>query len=301
MLRKPGDKEWQHGAVHGFASVRHSGGAARSRSAQGQKVSGALNRQAEIVSLAREHGRVSVDDLAARFNVTPQTIRRDLNDLCENGMLTRVHGGALIASSVANLAYEARRLVAQDQKRRIGERAASLIPHNSSVFINLGTTTEEVAHALAKGSGLLIVTNNINVATTLYRNPSIEVVVAGGSIRPSDGGVVGHMAADLIRNYKVDIAVIGTSAIDEEGTLLDYDAREVLVSRAIIENARQVILVSDASKFTRRAPVRIARLDEIDILVTDRLHGRAAELCRRHEVEVVEVGGGEGGEDEGAS
>ncbi len=250
-------------------------------------------RQAEIVALAREAGRVTVDDLSSRFAVTPQTIRRDLNELCDGGVLTRVHGGALIASSVANLAYEARRLVAQEQKRRIGERAASLVPDNSSLFINLGTTTEEVAAALANRSGLLVVTNNINVATLLYRNRQIEVVVAGGHIRPTDGGVVGHMAVELIRHFSVDVAVIGTSAIDAEGTLLDYDAREVQVSRAIIENARQVILVADSSKFTRRAPVRIARLDEIDILVTDRLHAREAELCRHHEVDVVEVGEGE--------
>ena len=206
-------------------------------------------------------------------------------------MLTRIHGGALIASSVANLAYEARRLLAQDQKRRIGERAATLVPDNSSLFINLGTTTEEVAASLANRSGLLVVTNNINVATALHRNRAIEVVIAGGPIRPTDGGVVGHMAVETIRHYSVDLAVIGTSAIDGEGTLLDYDAREVQVSRAIIENARRVLLVADGSKFTRRAPVRIARLDEIDILVTDGLHAREAELCRRHEVEVVEVGG----------
>ena len=248
-------------------------------------------RQAEIVALAREAGRVSVDDLAGRFAVTPQTIRRDLNELCDGGVLTRVHGGALITSAVANLAYEARRLLAQDGKRRIGERAATLVPDNSSLFINLGTTTEEVAASLANRSGLLVVTNNINVATTLHRNRAIEVVIAGGPIRPTDGGVVGHMAVETIRHYSVDLAVIGTSAIDEEGTLLDYDAREVQVSRAIIENARRVLLVADGSKFTRRAPVRIARLDEIDILVTDGLHAREAELCRQHKVEVVEVGG----------
>ena len=261
-------------------------------------MSGAAGRQAEIVALARDAGRVVVDDLAARFAVTPQTIRRDLNELCDGGVLTRVHGGALIASSVANLAYEARRLMAQEQKRRIGERAAAEIPDNSSLFINLGTTTEEVATSLAGRRGLLVVTNNINVATVLYRNRLIEVVVAGGNIRPTDGGIVGHMAAELIRHYSVDIAVIGTSAIDAEGTLLDYDAREVQVSRAIIENARRVILVADGTKFTRRAPVRIARLDEIDLLVTDRLGAREAELCRRHEVEVIEVGGGEDEEDE---
>ncbi len=248
-------------------------------------------RQAEIVALAREIGRLSVDELATRFAVTPQTIRRDLNELCDSRVLTRVHGGAIIASSVENLAYEARKLVAGEQKRRIGQAAATLIPEKSSLFINLGTTTEEVARALAGRTGLLVVTNNINVATELYRNRSIEVVVAGGNIRPSDGGIVGSMAVELIRHYRVDLAVIGTSAIDETGALLDYDVREVQVSRAIMENARRVMLVADASKFARRAPVHIASLADIDILVTDRLPSpEITELCRRLEVEVVETG-----------
>ena len=247
-------------------------------------------RQAEMVELARETGRLSVDELAARFAVTPQTIRRDLNELCDNRVLTRVHGGAIIASSVENLAYDARKQVASEQKRLIGQAAAALIPDDSSLFVNLGTTTEEVARALAGRHGLLVVTNNINVATELYRNRSIKVVVAGGDIRPSDGGVVGHMAVELIRQYSVDLAVIGTSAIDEAGTLLDYDVREVQVSRAIMENARRVMLVADRSKFARRAPVRIASLQDVDILVTDRLpSAEARELCRRHEVDLVEA------------
>ncbi len=251
-------------------------------------------RQARIVALAREQGRISVDELAAQFAVTPQTIRRDLNELCDAGALTRVHGGAVVSSSVENLAYDARKLVALEEKRRIGRRAAALIADNSSLFINLGTTTEEVALALAGRGGLLVVTNNINVASALYRNRSIDVVMAGGNIRASDGGIVGHMAVELIQHYSVDVAVIGTSAIDAEGTLLDYDAREVHVSRAIIDNAQRVILVADSGKFGRRAPVRIARLREIDVLVTDRLDARQLDLCRRNDVEVVQAGEPEG-------
>ena len=172
----------------------------------------------------------------------------------------------------------------------IGRACAELIPDNSSLFINLGTTTEEVGRALSGRQGLMVVTNNVNVVTELYRNPSIEVVVAGGSLRTSDGGIVGRMAAEMFRQFKADIAIIGTSAIDADGTLLDYDLREVQVSRAIIENARRVMLVTDSSKFSRRAPVRIARLDEIDVLVTDRLpDGEIAELCRSRQVEVIET------------
>ncbi|HEV2677510.1 MAG TPA: DeoR/GlpR family DNA-binding transcription regulator [Aliidongia sp.] len=249
-------------------------------------------RQSEIVGLLRETGRVTVEDLAARFAVTPQTIRRDLNEMSEARLVTRIHGGAMIASGVANLGYEARKQVAGPHKRLIGEAAARLIPDDSSLFINIGTTTEEVAHALMGHAGLLVITNNLNVAAELHRNGAINLVIAGGSVRTSDGGIVGASTVDLIRQFRVDTAVIGTSAIDGDGTLLDFDIREVTVSRAIIESARRIILVADSSKFARSAPVRIATLAEIDVLVTDRLPaGPIAELCRAHQVTVIETGG----------
>ena len=248
-------------------------------------------RQREIASMIRQSGRVAVDELAARFGVTAQTIRRDLAELSDARIITRTHGGAVVASNVENLAYDARKLVAHGAKARIGEAAAQLIPDHSSLFINLGTTTEEVARCIADHEGLLVVTNNINVANALYRNPSINVIVAGGSLRASDGGVVGPMAAETVGRFKVDIAIIGTSAVDGDGTLLDYDLREVQVSRAIIENAHRVVLVTDSSKFSRRAPVRIGRLGEIDVLVTDRLPSPAvAELCASLKIEVIETG-----------
>jgi DeoR family glycerol-3-phosphate regulon repressor len=249
-------------------------------------------RQSEIISLLRANGRVTVEELTALFAVSPQTIRRDLNEMSEARIITRVHGGAIVASSVQNLAYDARKLVAQQHKRLIGEATARLIADNSSLFINLGTTTEEVAHALAGHYGLLVITNNLNVAMELYRNRSLEVVIAGGNIRSSDGGIVGAAAVDLIRQFRVDTAVIGISAIDMDGTLLDFDIREVNVARSIIDNARRVILVSDSSKFSRSAPARIGTLADIDILVTDKLPtAAAAELCRAHDVQVIETGG----------
>jgi DeoR family glycerol-3-phosphate regulon repressor len=148
-------------------------------------------RQADILAIARAQGRVGVDDLAARFQVTPQTIRKDLNDLCEQRVLTRVHGGAIIASGVENVAYEARRLIAAEEKRAIGAAAAALVPNKSSLFINIGTTTEEVARALGRHEDLLLITNNLNVALSLHAHPRIDVIVAGGPLRRSDGAVIG--------------------------------------------------------------------------------------------------------------
>jgi len=247
-------------------------------------------RHAEIVQLAKDRGRVLVDDLAQHFNVTPQTIRKDLNDLCEQRLLSRIHGGALFPSGIENLEYEARRKIAAEEKEAIGQAAARLIPDNASLFINIGTTTEAVGKALLDHSGLMVITNNINVANRMRIYPSIEVVIAGGVVRGSDGGIVGEAAVDFIRQFKVDYAVIGVSAIDHDGALLDFDFREVKVAQAIIANARHVILVSDSTKFERTAPVRIGHLAQVDTFITDRCDVAAVRaICRDSEVELIET------------
>jgi DeoR family glycerol-3-phosphate regulon repressor len=259
-------------------------------------------RQQHILKLAKQAGSVLVDDLAARFDVTPQTIRKDLNDLCDDRLLTRTHGGAMLSSGVENVGYEARRQLAAAEKRAIGQRAASLIPDNSSLFINIGTTTEEVARALTRHEGLMVITNNIHVAATLMPCQKIDVIVAGGTLRRSDGGIVGEAAVDFISQFKVDYAVIGVSAIDDDGALLDFDYREVRAAQAILNNARNVILVSDAMKFTRSAPVRIGHMSQVDIFVTDQAPPEAiAEVCRHSGVQIEITGGtGETGQAEEA-
>jgi DeoR family glycerol-3-phosphate regulon repressor len=130
-----------------------------------------------------------VDDLAARFEVTPQTIRKDLNELCEMRLLSRVHGDTIVLSGIENI-YEARRLIAQNEKRAIGIAAAKIIANNASLFINIGTTIEEVARA-RRTRDLLVIANDLNVAMPLYRHPWIEVIVAGHPMRRSDGAVIG--------------------------------------------------------------------------------------------------------------
>ena len=247
-------------------------------------------RHSEIIELAKTEGRVLVDDLAARFAVTPQTIRKDLNDLCERQLLTRIHGGAIVPSGTQNMEYAQRGKIAAEEKGAIGEAAAALIPDNASLFINIGTTTEAVSQALIRHGRLMIITNNINVANRMRPFAQFEVVIAGGVVRASDGGIVGEAAVDFIRQFKVDYAVIGASAIDHDGALLDYDFREVKVAQAIIANARQVILVADSTKFERTAPVRIGHLDQVDTFVTDQCpDDRIRKICRDCDVELIET------------
>jgi len=249
------------------------------------------SRQSEILAHARLSGRVGVEDLAELFAVTPQTIRRDLNELCARGLLSRVHGGAVPAHSVANFDYRERRALASEEKRRIGAATAALIPEHCSLFINIGTTTEQVARALSGHRDLVVITNNINVVNILSGTPGKEIIIAGGVLRPSDGGVVGEAAVDFIKQFKVDYAVIGASALDPDGSILDYDYREVKVARAILANARRSILVADHMKFARTAPVRIGHVSTLDRIVTDAPPpSEFAALCHEHGV-VVDIAG----------
>lgn len=247
-------------------------------------------RHNEIMEAARETGSVTVDGLAERFGVTPQTIRRDLNELCGQGLLSRTHGGALLGSGVANVGYETRRDMGAEVKTAIAEICAEAIPDGSSLFINIGTTTEAVARALLNHRELLVITNNINVATILVENPNCDVIVAGGMLRRADRGLVGEATTDFIKQFKVDFAVVGASGIDEDGTLLDFDYREVRVSRAIMEYARLVYLVADQTKLGRSAPVRIGGMDEVDVFFTDRLESPPLrQICAANDVDVREA------------
>src|SRR3954451_20402502 len=253
-------------------------------------MAGLSHRQNEILNLARAFGRVMVEDLARRFEVSAQTIRKDLNDLCDHRSLPGIIGVSIMASGVETLAYEPRRFVAAEEKKAIGAAAAAQVPNGCSLFINIGTTTEEVAGALTSHQDLLVITNNLNVAMLLYRHPRIEVIVAGGTVRRADGALIGSTAVSLIGQFKVDYAIIGASAIDEEGALLDFDYREVQAAQAIIANARSVMLVADSTKTRRTAPVRIAHLSQIQTFVTDApLPAGLANICHTRGIAVIEA------------
>lgn len=237
-------------------------------------------RQSEILELARSEGRVVVEDLAQRFDVALQTIRRDLAELADAGYVDRIHGGAVAKRGVANLGYAQRRRMNEAAKAAIARACAAAIPDNSSIILNLGTTTEAVARELLGHRNITVVTNNMNVANTLLANPGCDIMVAGGALRRSDGGLVGDLTSEFFQRFKVDYAVIGASALDPDGDLLDFDLAEVRVSRAIIGQARRTFLVCDASKLGRSAPVLLGSLAELDALFTDRpLAPPLARLC----------------------
>jgi DeoR family glycerol-3-phosphate regulon repressor len=223
-----------------------------------------------LLAAVQAQGSVTVEHLAEKLGVTLQTVRRDVQRMADDGLLTRFHGGVRVpGSTVENIAHRQRENLYAEGKNRIARAVAAAVPDDCALILNIGTTTEAIARALLHHSGLRVITNNLNVATILSANLKCEVIVVGGVVRGRDQGIVGEAALDFIRQFKVDIAIIGISGIEADGSLRDYDFREVKVSQTIISHAREVWLAADSSKFNRPAMVEVARLDQIDRLFTD--------------------------------
>lgn len=226
-------------------------------------------RQTKIIQAIRNKPEQANNRLASEFNVSVQTIRSDLSKLASAGLLERTHGGAVIPSGVRNIQYAQRRNLNRQVKSRIAQKVSQLIPNDASLFFNIGTTTEAAARALIHHKNLMVITNNLNVASILADHDSCELVITGGKFRQVDGGMIGDIAVDTVKKFKVDYAIIGTSALDSSGALLDFDSQEVRVAQTILEQARTSILVVDGSKFKHSAPVQISNMRNIDFVITD--------------------------------
>ena len=227
-------------------------------------------RQLALLEVMQSQGSVTVEYLAEKLGVTLQTVRRDVQRLADSGLLTRFHGGVRVPrSTIENIAHQQREHLNTAGKTRIAQAVAAEVPNDCSLILNIGTTTECIARALLRHSGLRVITNNLNVASILSANLNCEVIVVGSVVRGRDQGIIGEAAVDFIRQFKVDIAIIGISAIEADGSLRDFDYREVKVSQTIISHAREVWLAADSSKFNRPAMVEVGNLTQIDRLFTD--------------------------------
>lgn len=226
-------------------------------------------RQAQILEIVRGEGFASIEHLAARFDVTQQTIRRVVNALCDQGLLRRIHGGVSLPVQHQNLAYGSRQGLNADAKQRIAHATARFIPDGASLMIGLGTTPEYVARALSHRQDLRVITNNLNVAAAFAQNPDVEISIAGGTLRPFDRDIVGETAARFFAGFRADYGIFGVGGVDQDGTLLDFHTGEVEARQSIVANSRTAVLVADTTKFGRNATARGGHLDDCHHLFTD--------------------------------
>jgi DeoR family transcriptional regulator of aga operon len=231
-----------------------------------------------LVELVAERGRVSVGEAAASLNVSQATIRRDFEQLAQQQMITRTRGGA-VASGVAYdlpLRYKTARHSAE--KQRIGAAAAALVAPGTVVGLNGGTTTTEVARALAvrpelRGTGdnpqLTVVTNALNIANELLLRSRMKIVVAGGVVRPQSYELVGPLGSGLLAEVSLDLALLGVDAVDASLGAASHHEAEAAMDRLLAERASRVVVVADASKLGRQAFARVCPTSRIGTLVTD--------------------------------
>lgn len=228
-----------------------------------------LNRQAVIVEMLKTRDFLSVDELAQRFEVTTQTIRRDVNGLCDQGVARRRHGGVACPAPHGNMSFRDREVLHRAAKMQIGATVARHVPQGASLSFGIGTTPQIVAECLAGHSRLKIVTNNLPIALAAAQNPAFEVAVAGGTVRTGDLDICGPAGEDIFGAYLVDIAIFGVAGVDADGSLLDFSREEVRIREVMMRHSRHSYLVLDASKFGRTAHVRGGRIEDVSAVFCD--------------------------------
>lgn len=239
--------------------------------------------------LYQSNGELSTADITSLFDVTIQTIRRDLNELSKLGLVRRVHGGINLPSAQQNESFSRRTILNLEAKQKIARKVVELLPVDTSIFLGIGTTPQQVSQALMGHPGLTVVTNNINAALTLCHNPKIRTYLAGGKVRANDQDIMGLETIEFMSHYNIQHGVFGVGGISHKGQLLDFSPEESTLSRTIIKQCGTNILVADHTKLDRYAPVITAELRDIDVLVMDKISGPIPELCREYNIEMHEV------------
>lgn len=225
-------------------------------------------RQQAILRLVAEQGFATIEALARRFGISAQTARRDIIQLSQAGLLQRFHGGAGPVGAV-RLGYAEKRERQPEAKSRIGAALAALLPPRQSLFLDVGTTVEAAAVALAGRGGDRIFTNSMVAALAFARTEHPAVHVLPGRLGGGDGSLVGGETASAVANLALDVAVIACSGFDAAGAPMDFDPEKVAIKRAAMAAARMTILLCHAEKFSRGALIRIAPAQSFRTLLCD--------------------------------
>jgi DeoR family transcriptional regulator of aga operon len=230
----------------------------------------AEERRTQILQLVRSAGRVKVNDLSRRFNTSAVTIRNDLNELHQCGLVLRSHGGAVLPDTILRESPVQERLKAHsDEKRRIGAMAATLIHDGETIILDSGTTTLEIARQIKKRLGVHIITNGVNIAAELLDARDVQTFIIGGMVRGESASISGRYSEEMLDQFSADKMFLGGSGCDLDFGVSGANLEETVVNRAMMRIAREIILVADASKFSKRSMSRIAPFTEIDTVISD--------------------------------
>ena len=227
-------------------------------------------RQQKLLEYINENGSAQIRDFSGTHGVSEATIRRDFDELTRLGLIERVHGGAVrINGTSFERAHSEKMNLMMSEKLRIAEYAASIVENGDSIFLDSGTTTYFIARELSRHKDLTIITNNLDIAQSVYFDPSVSLIVTGGLRRDQYSVLIGSITEQVIQSFCVDKAFIGCDAIDPKNGLYNTNFQEVSVKLCITHCGKKTILVTDSSKFHTKALAKVCDLDEIDMIITD--------------------------------
>lgn len=230
----------------------------------------AEERRTQILHIVRSEGRVRVNDLVNRFSTSAVTIRNDLNELHQRGVVLRSHGGAVLPDRILRESPVNERLKAHaEEKQRIGVMAATLINDGETIILDSGTTTLEIARQLKNKQGLQVITNGVNIAAELLDARGVQTFIVGGTVRGDSASIIGRSTEEMLEQFSADKLFLSGAGCDPDFGVSGANLEETMVNRAMLRIAREIILVADASKFSRRSMSRIAPFSEIDTVISD--------------------------------
>ncbi len=230
------------------------------------------SRLVVIMEQINKYGRMNVWETAERLDVSTATIRRDLNELEQRGMIKRIHGGAVLSSVSTTFEYQYHDKVAlrMEEKRRIADKAVEEIQDGDAIFLDSGTTTYQIALLLGNKKNLTVLTYDMSIAAVLNNHPSAQVIVTGGVLRPYYNVLLGSITESFIRNMMVDKVFLSADAIHQTYGISNANFIESGVKSLLVKAGKKIILVADRTKFGKLAVSKFCDLEEIDLLITDR-------------------------------
>ena len=230
----------------------------------------AEERRTQILQIVRSMGRAKVNELSQRFNASAVTIRHDLNELHQRGLVVRSHGGAMLPGTVLREPPVQERLKEHSaEKQRIGAKAAAMINDGETIILDSGTTTLEIARHLKKKQGLHVITNGVNIAAELLDARDVQIFIIGGTVRKESASISGRLSEEMFDQFSADKLFLSGAGCDLEFGVSGANLEETMVNRAMLRIAREIILVADASKFSKSSMTRIAPFSEIDTVISD--------------------------------
>ncbi|MBS5787432.1 MAG: DeoR/GlpR transcriptional regulator [Clostridioides difficile] len=230
-----------------------------------------INRHKKIYNYLLDKNNATVNELAEICDVAPMTIRRDLDKMESDGLITRVFGGAVIGSNIVKeIAYEEKEKASINEKISIASEASKLVSDNSIVLLDSGTTCMEIARNLIDKSNLKVITTDILIAAYLMKFKNIEVYCTGGRVQIDIGCCIDHMAVDYISKINADICFLGASAINNSLDVSTFTMDKVLIKQAMLKSSEYRILVADDTKFEKSSFAKICELTDFNLVITNK-------------------------------